>query len=92
MELGSSGGALPACMCGGMKLGSSRGALQACRRGGMEIGSLRGELWRSGGILQACRREILMGLAGLARVFREAGFVRPPHGEPYDSDSKRRPM
>ena len=32
MELGSSGGVLRGCRCGGMELGSLGGALQACGR------------------------------------------------------------
>jgi len=36
----------------------------------MEIVNLRGEPLRSGGILQACRRDILMGFA---RVAPDAG-------------------
>jgi len=44
MELGSLGGALRACRCGGMELGSSGGV--ASKRG-MELGSF-------GGVLRAC--------------------------------------
>ena len=49
------------------------GASEArCRRVDVEVRS--SEAWeaRSGGILQACRREILMGFDGFARVAREA--------------------
>ena len=47
MELGSSGGALRACRCGGM---GARGALESCcRRAGVEV-------WSSGALEVRCRR------------------------------------
>src|SRR5436190_7248947 len=36
--------------------------VQTWRHRDIEIGSLRGELWNSGGILQACRRENFDGV------------------------------